>query len=113
MGFLSKSLLRFAESQMNTEEVRNRVYYSWVVFRHLTFDVPKLARLLNQHQVEVTVMVGRFDKVIPPSMMDSFVKKLNHGKLEVLESGHHQVLRASESLIKDKSSGQSGRPEKN
>src|SRR6186713_1690577 len=32
---VDKGVLKFAEFQMNSEEKRNRVYYSWVVFRHL------------------------------------------------------------------------------
>ncbi len=45
IGLVNKGILRFAESQMDTEEKRRRVYYSWVYFRHLRFDIPQMATI--------------------------------------------------------------------
>ena len=70
-GIIDKSILRFAEYQMNTTEKRERVYYSWVVFRKLRFDIASLATLANQHAIPVTIIVGKYDKVIPPASMNT------------------------------------------
>jgi pimeloyl-ACP methyl ester carboxylesterase len=97
LGFVDKGLIRFAEHQMNTQEKRNQVYYSWVVFRRLTFDLNKLAKLLNDHHIPVTMVTGRYDKVILTKNMDRLVKKLNSPQIEVLESGHNALV-VSEAL---------------
>ena len=92
MGLVDKGLIRFAENQMNTQEKRNQVYYSWVVFRRLTFDLEKLAKLLNDHHIPVTMITGRYDKVILTKNMNGLVKKLNSPQVEVLESGHNGLV---------------------
>jgi len=97
VGLVDKGLIRFAEHQMNTQEKRNQVYYSWVVFRRLTFDLNKLAKLLNDHHIRVTMVTGRYDKVILTGNMDRLVKKLNNPQIEVLEAGHNALV-VSEAL---------------
>jgi pimeloyl-ACP methyl ester carboxylesterase len=88
-------LIRFAEYQMNSEEKRRRVYYSWVVFRHLTFNLDSIAQLMNQHRVKLTMIVGKYDKVITPGNMSHFLHKVNDHKLEILESGHTGLINQS------------------
>ncbi len=97
IGLVDKGLVRFAEHQMNTQEKRNQVYYSWVVFRRLTFDLDKLAKLLNDHRIPVTMVTGRYDKVILTKNMNGLVDKLNNPQVEVLEAGHNGLV-VSEAL---------------
>lgn len=89
MRILDKSILRFAEYQMNTTEKRERVYYSWVVFRKLRFNTGSLATLVNQHAIPVTIIVGKYDKVITPASMNRFVKQLREPRFIVIEAGHN------------------------
>lgn len=89
MGIIDKSILRFAEHQMNTTEKRERVYYSWVVFRKLRFNITSLATLVNQHAIPVTIIVGKYDKVITPVSMNKFVTRLHKPRLIVIETGHN------------------------
>lgn len=89
IGIIDKSILRFAEYQMNTTEKRERVYYSWVVFRKLKFNITALAALANQHAIPVTIIVGKYDKVITPASMNTFVKQLHQPRFIVLEAGHN------------------------
>jgi pimeloyl-ACP methyl ester carboxylesterase len=89
IGIVDKSILRFAEHQMNTTEKRERVYYSWVVFRKLRFNIASLATLVNQHAIPVTIIVGKYDKVITPASMNKFVERLRQPRLIVIEAGHN------------------------
>ena len=91
-GLLDKSVLRFAEHQMNTVEKRSRVYFSWVTFRHLSFEMKTIARLIEKFDISTTILVGRYDKVIPPEKMNRLLLYLKHYKLEVAEAGHNQLL---------------------
>jgi pimeloyl-ACP methyl ester carboxylesterase len=92
LRIVDKGLVRFADFQMGTAEKRRRVYYSWVVFRHLTFNIKTLARLINDHGIRLTIIVGRFDKVIAPANMKKFLRHLKSAQLEVLESGHSGLI---------------------
>ncbi len=92
LRLVNKGLLRFAESQMDTEEKRRRVYYSWVYFRHLKFDLDKIAAMLNKNQIPVLMVVGKFDKVIPAKNMARLLKRIHHKQFEVIESGHNDLV---------------------
>jgi pimeloyl-ACP methyl ester carboxylesterase len=94
-GLVDKGLLKFAGFQMNSEEKRKRVYYSWVVFRHLKFDLDKIASLINQYKIPVTVVVGQYDKVIKPKNMRRFLKKLHNYRFETPEAGHTGLIGVS------------------
>jgi pimeloyl-ACP methyl ester carboxylesterase len=94
-GLVDNGLIRFAEYQMGTEEKRFRVYYSWVVFRHLRFKQRRLAKLINEHNIELTVIVGKYDKVIEPDNMKSFLSKLKKYRFEILNNGHSGLINQS------------------
>ncbi|MFZ6010488.1 MAG: alpha/beta fold hydrolase [Bacteroidota bacterium] len=102
LSLVDKGLIRFSEHQMSTEEKRRRVYYSWVVFRHLKFSVQALAKVINHHHIDVTVIVGKYDKVILPKNMDSFQKRLHRSQLLILETGHNGLIdKAVEFILKN------------
>jgi pimeloyl-ACP methyl ester carboxylesterase len=94
-GVVDNGLIRFAEWQMGSEEKRFRVYYSWVVFRHLAFSQRKIARLINEQNIDFTLIVGKYDKVIEPKNMESFLKKLSRYRYEVLNNGHTGLINQS------------------
>ncbi len=95
LRIVDKGLLRFAESQMDTQEKRERVYYSWVIFRHLKFDMKSIARLLHQHAIHLTVIVGEHDKIITTQNMQHLLRYVKDYKLEVLDTGHNGVIAGS------------------
>jgi pimeloyl-ACP methyl ester carboxylesterase len=89
---MDPGLLRFAESQMNTAEKRKKVYFSWVVLRHLEFNMRKLAALLNENNIHTILIAGQFDKVIRVENLSRLSKHLNDQKTLVIESGHNNLL---------------------
>lgn len=95
LGLMDKGLIKFAESQMNSEEKRNRVYYTWVVFRHLKFDLDKIAMLINHYKIPLTLLVGQYDKVIKPKSMERLLKKVDAYRFETPESGHTGLIAES------------------
>lgn len=91
-GLMDRGLLRFAESQMNTEEKRKKVYYSWVVLRHLEFDLRKIALVINEKKINTTLIAGRFDKVIRAENLSRLSKYIDESKTVILESGHNHLV---------------------
>jgi pimeloyl-ACP methyl ester carboxylesterase len=102
LGLVDKGIIRFAESQMNTEEKRKQVYYSWVVFRHLKFSMSKMAAIINSNNISTTIVVGKFDKIITAKNMNKLAGKLQTCKVEVLETGHNGLIRKWAESIKTK-----------
>lgn len=100
IGLIDKGILRFVEYQMNTEEKRRRVYNSWVVFRHLKFDLQKIANVINQYAPELVFIVGKHDKIITASSMNRLLKKVNNYQLEILEAGHNDLIHKSVPYLK-------------
>ena len=102
-NLVDKGLIRFADYQMNSEEKRKRVYYSWVVFRHLTFDLKKIGRLINENNIRLMMIAGKYDKVIRPENMHRLLKHVKHYKFEILESGHTGLISESLHLLMSES----------
>ncbi|WMN06645.1 alpha/beta hydrolase [Marivirga arenosa] len=95
MGLVDKSILKFANSQMNTREKRRRVYLTWVVFRHLKFDLKLIAHLINTNNIKLLMFTGKYDKIITAkNMMDllQYVKEYEHF---ILEAGHNTLIKDS------------------
>jgi hypothetical protein len=86
-------LLRFAESQMDTEDKRRRVYFSWVYFRHFKFDLDQIASLVNKKHISLSLVIGKHDKVIQSKNMDGFIQKIEMKQFEVIEAGHNDLIK--------------------
>ncbi len=86
--------LRFALSQMETENKRAQVYYSWVAFRHFTPNHKKLANLVNETPIQLTFYLGKYDKVINQKEITPLVKLLAEPEIITLESGHSKLIEA-------------------
>jgi len=92
LGLVDRGLIRFAESQMRTLEMRSRVYHSWVVFRDLQFNMANIAQLIQKNEIFTSLIVGRFDKVITVDNMQKLLKHLPSCKLTILETGHNGII---------------------
>jgi pimeloyl-ACP methyl ester carboxylesterase len=91
-NLIDKGLIRFADYQMNSKQKRERVYYSWIVFRHLSFNNQVIAKIINTHNIKTTIVVGRYDNVIRPADLASFSKKIKNIRFEIIEAGHTGLL---------------------
>lgn len=92
LNLIDKGILRFVESQMNTHEKRERVYCSWVVFRHLKFEISGIAGILNRYKIPLTLVIGRHDKIITAKNMSRLISRVPHAKLQIIDSGHNTVI---------------------
>lgn len=100
LALIDNGLLRFAEYQMNTPEKRERVYFSWVVFRRLKVDMKTIAGLINRYSIPFTLIIGKYDKVIKGKNMNRLLRRLKSYRLEILESGHNGLIRESAKYIR-------------
>lgn len=92
MRLVDKGIVRFAQHQMNTRQKRLRVYYSWMVFRELEFNMAHIATLINNYQIPTTMFLGAYDRIITKKNMQVLLNKLHKHQLTVLQTGHNQLL---------------------
>jgi pimeloyl-ACP methyl ester carboxylesterase len=85
-------ILRFAESQMNTRSKRARVYFSWVVFRLLKFNMEEIATLIKVHSIPLTIFIGKYDRIITAANMRKLLRYLPGQSIIELPSGHNQLI---------------------
>ncbi|WMN10892.1 alpha/beta hydrolase [Marivirga salinae] len=92
LGLVDKSLLKFANTQMNTRKKRRRVYLTWVVFRHLKFDLKLIAFLINQNKIPTMMFTGKYDKIITAENMMDLLKHVKEYEHVILEAGHNTLI---------------------
>lgn len=109
LNLVDKGLIRFADYQMNSEEKRRRVYYSWVVFRHLTFDLRDIAKIINENDIRLTMITGKYDNVIRSGDMHRLLRHVDHYREEILESGHTDLLGKALPLLASEGEGDTTR----
>ncbi|HNP19308.1 MAG TPA: alpha/beta hydrolase [Fulvivirga sp.] len=99
LRLMDKGILKFASSQMNTTKKRRRVYYSWLAFVELYFDLNEIARLINKNNIEVIMFLGEFDKIITEKGMSKLLRNVKKYDLHLLPCGHnHLISHAAEYL---------------
>jgi pimeloyl-ACP methyl ester carboxylesterase len=97
-GFLQRSkivdarVLRFAESQMKSEENRLRIYHSWIAFRKLKSNLKALTERINTLGVHVVVYFGRNDKIIESKKLRAFIHHVPSVKVLIVDRTHHTLL---------------------
>jgi pimeloyl-ACP methyl ester carboxylesterase len=99
LGLIDKSMFRFTETQMNTEEKREQVYRSWITFRKLKFDMDEISANVNSNNISVTIIIGKHDKIFPAKKIKRLLHKIRACRVEVLDSGHNGLIRKSIPLI--------------
>ncbi|MEP2667562.1 MAG: alpha/beta hydrolase [Cyclobacteriaceae bacterium] len=95
LHIVDRGVSKFAESQMDTEEKRRRVYYSWVVFRQFKFDMATIASIINYNKINLHVMVGKFDKIITAKNMARLLRRVPQHHFQILETGHNGLIEKS------------------
>ena len=91
-GLADKSLVRFAQSQLLTRQQRLRVYYSWLLFKDLSYDMEAIAHLINTRNIAFRMFLGKYDRVITKKNMHLLLKHLTCPELHLLESGHNTLI---------------------
>lgn len=99
---VDEGILRFAHYQMSSRHQREKIYNTWVMSRQLKFDMVKIAKLINKHNVNVRMFLGRNDKLMTQQGMQRLLKHLHKYDLEILETGHYMLIDSVASYLKYK-----------
>ncbi len=91
LKLLNPSIQRFSLSTLNTEAKKHQIFNAWVSFRELKYE-KSLVRQLNDNAVEVSIYIGRFDKLLPLKKVKNLHNQLNNSLLTLLNSVHTRII---------------------
>jgi pimeloyl-ACP methyl ester carboxylesterase len=92
-GLLNKSIFNFVHYYLDSKESRTLLYKRWTTMRKFNTDLPLLKKTIRRKKIPVTLLFGKFDRIIFTSQGISFQKELKDlVKITELEVGH-QLLR--------------------
>ena len=93
INLYNKSLLKFVHYYLDDAEQRNILYRRWTTMRKFRPDKQILKSAINKHKITVTIVFGKYDRVILTKHGSTFSKGVEELiKVIELEAGH-QLLR--------------------
>ena len=85
------SLLRLAQTQMSTPQLRKRLYQTWMLHRNLEVEINNLAKILNQQSVRLECYIGKYDRIITKEVVEKLLNLLENKQLHILNAGHERL----------------------
>jgi pimeloyl-ACP methyl ester carboxylesterase len=91
-NLLNKGVMKFVDRYLEDDHIRSQVYQVWTAFRKFKPNLSQVTQLINQHNIPVHLIYGRYDTIIPQTPGEKFFHGLKtRKKMDVLETGH-QIL---------------------
>jgi pimeloyl-ACP methyl ester carboxylesterase len=102
LGILESSITKFVKSQMNTRTKRAQVYFTWNVFKPLRPDLGMIIKLIRINQIPVSLVTGKYDKMVTTKNLQKFSSKISHIKNIELECGHNTLIEETVAYLNTK-----------
>jgi len=93
-GLVKSSILKFAGTQLNSVEKRERAYQVWVNFRLLGLPGSQWTSMLKKHPVPVQVGVGKFDRIIVARKIRKALSQVPGVHVKEYVAGHNDLVLA-------------------
>jgi len=86
--------VRFAKTQMNSLEKREKVFYTWMFLRKLRLSKDRIINLLIKHKVQIFIFLGKEDKIILERHF-RFIEdnKKIESNITILPAGHNDLIK--------------------
>lgn len=89
LGFINKSIYKFASAYVDNEQVRKDLYIRWTCFRNLHPHLSTLKKRIQAHSIPVVGIYGDYDRIIPFSKAKSFWREIQpQSQLHQINEGH-------------------------
>jgi len=100
LGLVHPGVIRFAKSQINSFEKREKVFYTWMFFRKLRVNKDRIIPLLIRHQIPISIFLGKEDKII----LEKHFKFLTQNKevdssITILQAGHNDLIKETAKFL--------------
>jgi pimeloyl-ACP methyl ester carboxylesterase len=97
--WFNKSVIRFAELQMNSIEKRQLVYSVWIGLKGLKVKTSLFQKVLIYHGTPYSFIIGRYDRVVTRQQIMQSMKGISDSNIAEISVGHHQLLTKGAGLI--------------
>jgi pimeloyl-ACP methyl ester carboxylesterase len=87
----SKFLYEFTTNHLDTEKKRWRIYHTWMSLKEFAFDIDSIKKSVNENEISVSLIFGKYDEVIPPEVGEFFQKDIDDCQLTIIKRGHYFV----------------------
>lgn len=79
---------KFAMHYLSDEATRQQLRKVWPSLAELTPDIAALQQTIKKYKVPMVIFMGRYDKIIPPSVAEKFKQGLDSVQVVTLDTGH-------------------------
>ena len=93
MKIIDKQVTNFAKLQMEHRKRRRRLFYSWMVFREIKPEIPQIAKLINEHNIQLMVVLGQYDPLMTTKTMNPLWKRVHNRQMLIFPTGHYTLMR--------------------
>ncbi len=93
-GLVEKSLLKFVKTQLETRSKRAQAYFIWKVFGKIQLRLGKIIRSAGENPIPITLIVGKYDKMVSGKSLEKFSTKIPKLHKIVLPVGHGGLIEA-------------------
>ena len=80
---------------------RDRLYRVWATFKGIKFDLSELTLQIRKHYTPMYIFVGKYDEIIKPAYLKTFLSKSKRYEYFELEANHNTILDASMKKIEE------------
>ena len=100
-GIVHKKVVKFAKMMVDTPQKQEQLYRAWIGFHQLSFDVKKLAELINNQGIMTKIFMGKYDKLLPINRVFPLTRKLKNVELIELEATHGKLVEKAIEFLKN------------
>ncbi|MFY0625019.1 MAG: alpha/beta hydrolase [Reichenbachiella sp.] len=92
IGIMNSYNVKFVMSQLESEEARMSVFYSWISFKELRISRKKLAQRMSNSIVKGALIFGQKDKVVGVRNHHKFLSDVKNVEILNLPYGHYKLV---------------------
>lgn len=91
LRIINQSIYKFIEHYIHDSTVRKQLYERWTGLRNCSPSMPRVRKLIREHQTPVRLLYGKYDRIISHDRGGKLFGNLPNCSIQVLDCGH-QVL---------------------
>lgn len=100
-GIIHKKVVKFAKMMVDSPQKQEQLYRAWIGFHHLSFNIKKIAELINSHGINTKIFMGKHDKLLPMNKVFPLIKRIKNTELIELESTHGRLIEKAIIFLKN------------
>lgn len=93
VGAVSEKEYKFATGQLDSEEKRKLVYYTWRSYALIRPHLDTIKQIINRRNIPAHIITGKYDTVLNPRIGKRFIEGLHAGCKHIEIKASHDLLR--------------------